>query len=115
MSGVRVAGGCSSLCSNRFYRSIIIISDNADASSQDDDDYAVIIVLMLKIIHGRAKLLQEESHLSRNSILPWEAALDKLIYKNERWKIEKMAVILVTKCIMCTSFICDPDLFILNS
>lgn len=114
MSGVRVAGGCSSLCSNRFYRSIIIISDNA-ASSQHDDDYAVIIVLMLKIIHGLAKLLQEESHLSRNNILPWEAALDKLIYKNERWKIEKMAVILVIKCIMCSSFICDPDLFILNS
>lgn len=84
MSGVRVAGGCSSICSNRFYHNVIFIFDNTHPSSQDDDDHAVIIVIMLKIIQGLAKLLPEESHLSRNSIPPWEAALDKLIYKNKR-------------------------------
>lgn len=47
MSGVRVAAGCSSVCLNRFYHSVIFIFDNTDPSSQDDDDdYAVAIVTM---------------------------------------------------------------------
>lgn len=47
------------------------------------------------VIHGQAKLLQKESHLSRNSIPPWEAALDTFIHKNKIYKIEKMDVLLV--------------------
>lgn len=52
MSGVRVAGGCSSVCLNRFYHSVIFIFDNTDPSSQDDDDddYAVTIAIILKIL-----------------------------------------------------------------
>lgn len=62
--------------------------------------------------HGLAKLLQDESHYSRNSIPPCEAALDKLMYKNKRYKIEKMHVLLVAQNTLhvqfrhlCTKFV----------